>query len=182
MRSLVQNGKTCCGKQFGKKARASREDATISRCLGLSSRSPCAAAGRDLKNFDGLNKELSAHLCQTYTVGVGSHSRRSCRTSSIGWRWRQSYCEDATILMSDGDGLRMAYCWKGASSIKCCNVLKKNTDLAGRTHGYCEITCDDPEAFQCTLDLVAEAHARLQAGGMTQAMYGRIGIMSEVLQ
>ena len=84
--------------------------------------------------------------------------------------------------MSDGDGLRMAYCWKGASSIKCCNVLKKNTDLAGRTHGYCEITCDDPEAFQCTLGFVAEAHARLQAGGMTQAMYGRIGIMSEVLQ
>ena len=90
------------------------------------------------------------------------------------------------ILMSDGDGLRMAYCWRGASSIQCClrhfNVLKKDFDLAGRTRGYCEITCDDPDAFQCAstqefydvVDLVAVAHARLQAGEITSAFHKQI--------
>ena len=89
--------------------------------------------------------------------------------------------------MSDGDGLRMAYCWRGASSIKCClrhsNVLKKGCDLAVRTRGkFCEISCDDPDLFQGTttrefhntLDLVAEAHARFSAGIINKTMYERI--------
>ena len=58
------------------------------------------------------------------------------------------------VCISDGDGLRLAYCWKGASSLHPClrhfNVLKKNSDLAGRVRGYCEITEDDPSKFQCT--------------------------------
>ena len=91
-----------------------------------------------------------------------------------------------SVVISDGDGLRLAYCWRGASSIHAClrhfNVLKKDTDLAGRVPGYCEITCHDPEAFKCTstekfhetLNLIVEAHARLQPGGIDDAMYKRI--------
>ena len=94
------------------------------------------------------------------------------------------------VCISDGDGLRLAYCWKGASSLHPClrhfNVLKKNSDLAGRVRGYCEITEDDPSKFQCTsvekfhdtFDMIAELHARLQTSDVNRATYDRI-CMSE---
>jgi len=79
------------------------------------------------------------------------------------------------VNMSDGDGMRMAYLWKGASGLKAClkhsNVLKRNSDLADRVPGHVEITCHDPtkfvehttQSFHASVDLVAEAHQRLQA-------------------
>ena len=93
-----------------------------------------------------------------------------------------------SILLSDGDGLRMAFGWKGAGGLRAClrhcNVLKKGSDLAGRVTGHCEITCDDPSVFQCTttqqfhdaLDLVAAAHARLEAGTMTKTLFGQVSM------
>ena len=92
---------------------------------------------------------------------------------------------DMGVLISDGDGLRMAMCWNGASSIKPClrhyNVLRKSSDLCGRVHGYAEITCSDPSQFKFSpeklseaVDLIAAAHRRLEAGGCSQAFYKRL--------
>ena len=90
------------------------------------------------------------------------------------------------VNMSDGDGMRMAYLWKGASGLKAClkhsNVLKRDSDLAGRVPGYVEITCHDPDkfiehttqSFHASVDLVAEAHQRLQAGAISVGLVERI--------
>ena len=89
------------------------------------------------------------------------------------------------VLISDGDGLRLACCWNGASSIKPClrhwNVLMKDSDLCGRVDGYVEITCSDPLAFRYdpeklseAVDLIAAAHRRYIAGGCTKAFYKRL--------
>jgi hypothetical protein len=47
-------------------------------------------------------------------------------------------------VLTDGDGWRITCNWNGATSFKPCfrhwNVLKKDSDLAGRRPGYCEIT------------------------------------------
>jgi len=58
-----------------------------------------------------------------------------------------------TNLLSDGDGLRSGYEWRGARSLKPClthyNVCKKNSDLAERVaEGHVEITCSSPELFK----------------------------------
>ena len=86
------------------------------------------------------------------------------------------------ILMSDGDGLRSTYLWKGAGSIKPClkhhNVLKKGSDLANRAEGYVEITCHEPGLFKAATtpdfhlayDVVAESHRRLAAGEIDPAV------------
>ena len=89
------------------------------------------------------------------------------------------------VLISDGDGHRLACSWNGASSVKPCvrhhNVLMKNSDLCGRVDGYVEITCSDPSQFRYSpaklsesVDLVAAAHRRWMAGGCTKAFYKRI--------
>ena len=76
------------------------------------------------------------------------------------------------ILISDGDGLRLAFSWRGASSIKPClkhgNVLKRNSDLVHRGEGFVEITEDNYELFKQTstnefyvsVDKVAAAHRK----------------------
>ena len=55
-------------------------------------------------------------------------------------------------LLADGDGHRLAFEWKGASGLKCClrhwNVLKLNSDLAGRDPTFVEIDCSDPGRFR----------------------------------
>ena len=55
-------------------------------------------------------------------------------------------------LLSDGDGLRQAYDWKGASSIKPClkhyNVFMKGSDLAGRMQDGVEISEHDHKKFK----------------------------------
>ena len=54
-------------------------------------------------------------------------------------------------MLADGDGLRLAFEWKGAAGLKCCprhwNVLKLDSDLAGRNHTFVEIDCSDPSKF-----------------------------------
>jgi len=88
-----------------------------------------------------------------------------------------------TNLLSDGDGLRQAFSWKGASGLKPCfkhfNVFNKNTDLAARDPGYVEIACHDFHAFRSwnpaqlakMVDLLGAAAARVSAGTMTKAQF-----------
>ena len=89
------------------------------------------------------------------------------------------------LIISDGDGLRIAFCWRGAGSIKPClrhaNVLRKDSDLAGRIEGYVEITCDRPDEFKFdpielgeSFDKVEAAHNAVQEGHITQLLYDRI--------
>ena len=85
------------------------------------------------------------------------------------------------ILLSDGDGLRMALQWKGASGLKPCarhfNVYKKGSDLAHRLPGYCEITCTRHEELKCwnvdqfkvAIGVVLEARARFHRGELVAA-------------
>ena len=53
-----------------------------------------------------------------------------------------------TNLLSDGDGHRMGWDWRGAASLKPCwkhfNVFRKDSGLAHRMPGYVEIDCSDP--------------------------------------
>lgn len=87
-------------------------------------------------------------------------------------------------LLSDGDGLRLAYCWKGASGLKPClnhwNVLKKQSDaLTSRAPGYVEISCGDFTKFKKrnvsdfvrSYAKVAAAHTALAAKRMTQTLH-----------
>ena len=78
------------------------------------------------------------------------------------------------ILLSDGDGLRKGLGWKGGNSIRTSiihgNILKKDSDLAGRRPGFVEIDCSDhrklhktnPQEFQDSCDLVRAAHERYE--------------------
>ena len=54
-------------------------------------------------------------------------------------------------VLSDGEGLKVAFDWKGSSGLKPCikhyNVFKKGSDLAHRRPGYCEVTCADATCF-----------------------------------
>ena len=54
-------------------------------------------------------------------------------------------------IISDADGLRAGYAWKGFRALRCClkhsNVLAKNSDLAHRRPGFVEITNADPSLF-----------------------------------
>ena len=89
-------------------------------------------------------------------------------------------------LLSDGDGIRKGYGWRGASSLKASpvhsNILKKGSDLATRAPGFVETDCADPSRlklataaeFHASCDLIAEAHARLSRGDLTQKMFKTI--------
>ena len=90
------------------------------------------------------------------------------------------------ILISDGDGLRLAFSWRGASSLKPClkhgNVVKLGSDLASRARGCVEISCHEPHAFHRTTttefydstDLVEAATERFVAGTMRKQLYDRL--------
>jgi hypothetical protein len=85
-----------------------------------------------------------------------------------------------TNLLSDGDGLRMGWDWKGASSLKPCwkhfNVFKKDSGLAHRMPGYVEIDCSDPAFLRSwsasevyfAADSVAAAADQYAAGAMSK--------------
>jgi hypothetical protein len=93
-----------------------------------------------------------------------------------------------TNLLSDGDGLRQAFNWKGASGLKPCfkhfNVFNKNTDLAARDPGYVEIGCHDVNAFRSwtpaqlnkMVDLLRAAAARVVARTMTKGEFNDLQI------
>ena len=88
-----------------------------------------------------------------------------------------------TNLLSDGDGLRMALDWKGASGLKPCfkhwNVFKLRSGLAHRKRGFVEIDCSNLASFRSwtsehlykVFDSVAVARAACLAGTMTKVMY-----------
>ena len=85
-----------------------------------------------------------------------------------------------TNLLTDGDGHRMGWDWKGASSLKPCwkhfNVFKKDSGLAYRKPGYDEIDCTDPALLRSwsasqvyfAADAVAEAAGKYAAGVMSK--------------
>jgi hypothetical protein len=85
-----------------------------------------------------------------------------------------------TNLLSDGDGLRMGWDWKGAGSLKPCwkhfNVFKKDSGLAHRMPGYVEIDCSDPAFLRSwsasevyfAADSVAAAAGKVAAGTMAK--------------
>jgi hypothetical protein len=85
-----------------------------------------------------------------------------------------------TNLLSDGDGHRMGWDWRGAASLKPCwkhfNVFRKDSGLAHRMPGYVEIDCSDPALLRSwtasevyfAADSVAAAAAKVAAGTMTK--------------
>ena len=90
------------------------------------------------------------------------------------------------VLMSDGDGLRKAFAWRGASSMRPCfrhsNVLKKDSGLLEHLEGWVEITHSEPSDFQVRtammffdgVDKVEAAHRRAQARGITKTLFENI--------
>ena len=91
-------------------------------------------------------------------------------------------------ILSDGDGLRMCWDWRGASSMKPCwkhmNVLKRGSDLVGRRAGFVEITCTDRSQFRSwstsqlysAVDSLADASRRMTAGELQRSVYQDIEI------
>lgn len=87
------------------------------------------------------------------------------------------------VMLSDGDGQRLAWDWKGSASLKPCfrhfNVFKKNSNLAHRRPGYVEITCCDPAAFSVmptvdlfvVVDTLVVAQRRVEEGNMTKRRF-----------
>ena len=78
------------------------------------------------------------------------------------------------VLLTDGDGHRMALDWRGSAALKPCfkhfNVWKRGSDLANRQAGHVEITCDDHCRLKRTtashiaddVEVLSEAHRRVE--------------------
>lgn len=91
-----------------------------------------------------------------------------------------------TNVLSDGDGLRQAWDWKGASSLHPCfkhpNVFRLGSDLAARRPGYVEMDCFDVCKFRSwsaaelfsAADTVAEAENRMLDSRITKTMFNEI--------
>jgi hypothetical protein len=89
-------------------------------------------------------------------------------------------------MLTDGDGWRLVFDWRGHGSLKPCfrhwNVLRKNSDLAWRRPGYCEISCPDVNQFRTwraqdihkAVDLLAAASARVDAGTLPRARFAEL--------
>jgi hypothetical protein len=87
-----------------------------------------------------------------------------------------------TNFLSDGDGHRLCWDWRGASSLKPCwkhfNVWKLGSGLAARQPGYVEIDCSDTAQFRSwtasqvysAADIVVAAESRVLAREMTKKM------------
>ena len=85
-----------------------------------------------------------------------------------------------TNLLSDGDGHRMGWDWKEASSLKPCwkhfNVFNKDSGLAYRRPGFVEIDSTDPARLRSwsasqvyrAADAVAAAAGKTAAGKMSK--------------
>ncbi len=106
----------------------------------------------------------------------------------IGGTHTMLYARVANLL-SDGDGLRSALDWRGASSTKpCfrhCNIFAKDSDLAHRSPGFEDITCSDPSKFKTwtgkdvwtAVDVLQGAHARVASGNMRMEQVNKLGQM-----
>ena len=94
------------------------------------------------------------------------------------------------FLLADGDGLRLALDWRGASSLKPCfrhgNVWKANSDMAHRMDGHVEHTCAFPRLFKTTaadtLELMVDelvlARAQHSAGLITKGSLENLQLVS----
>jgi len=86
-------------------------------------------------------------------------------------------------ILADYDGVRLGWDWKGANSLRpclrCWNVFKKNSDVAGRLPNCVEITCADKrklvrrsnEDFINDVDLISEAGAAWAAGRLAKVRF-----------
>jgi hypothetical protein len=86
-------------------------------------------------------------------------------------------------VVADGDGLRLALDWVGASGLRPCwkhnNVMKKDSDLASRSANFVEIDCWDTSRFRRSdskdiatiVDLLKVAKAKVDAGTMTATRF-----------
>ena len=92
----------------------------------------------------------------------------------------RSYTMKARIscLLSDGEGIKVAFDWRGGSSMHPCvkhwNVLKKGSDLAHRRECCVEVTCSDATQYRpwsqstisTTIGALNEAQRRVDAGAL----------------
>jgi hypothetical protein len=88
-----------------------------------------------------------------------------------------------TNLLSDGDGHKLAYDWKGASSLRPClrhvNVLKLQSGLAHRSPDHVEISCPDhtlmrpatKASIEVMADILVGAKSRVDAGTMSPSEF-----------
>ena len=79
------------------------------------------------------------------------------------------------VLMSDGDGIRIGFDWRGQSGLKPCfkhfNVWKIDSDMAGRQPGHVEITCGDATKFCAYTD--ADYYGSVDSAIEAKRMYNR---------
>ena len=92
-------------------------------------------------------------------------------------------------IMSDGEGLKMAFDWKGASSLKpcfsCSNVWKRGSDIANRKAGHVEIGCTTPSSLRSfthqeldnNVDLLLESQRRVHAGLCTKCRHENLELV-----
>ena len=92
-------------------------------------------------------------------------------------------------VLSDGDGLKIAFDWRGGSSLKpcflCTNVFKKNSGLAHRRAGYVEITCATPDSFHArdlrelnaNIDMLMQSQRQCNVGTVTKTQHHQLEIM-----
>lgn len=95
-----------------------------------------------------------------------------------------------TNVMGDGDGLRQAYSWRGATSLKPClkhfNVLKKASNLAEFGVEYCEVTSHAMGEFKSwptgevgrITEMLREANRRVSSGDMTMTKFEELQVAS----
>ena len=95
-----------------------------------------------------------------------------------------------SILLSDGDGLRMALSWKGANALRPCfrhsNTVSKRSRLSDIGEELVDITCADFEKFKTNgssyledlMELLVEAQARHERGEMSGRDFDQICLAS----
>ena len=88
-----------------------------------------------------------------------------------------------SCILADYDGVRVGWDWKGANGmrpcLRCCNVFKKDADVAGRIGSSVEITCTNEASlvertdsyFENDVDLVIDAARSYSAGRIAKAQF-----------
>ena len=142
---------------------------------------PMAVRCTQMNSVAGGWSRILAFLLHDMFLGVHGFS-----TAGIAFTYGgRDYLVFAKLanLLSDGDGLRKAIGWRGGASLRPSfihgNILKKNSDLAGRAPGFVEISCSDDtqlhkttlQEFQDSCDFVAEAFNRFTHGIITKTLF-----------
>ena len=155
-------------------------------CISQGSTWFCPVAVR-INEIDKVQGGWShAFACYLHRMFLGEHG---AQTVGIAFSYQnRDYVVFAVLghLLSDGDGLRKATGWKGASSLRPSllhgNILKKDSDLATRAPGFVEISCTDralPIAttsaeFEDSAELVEEAFNQYSNRDINKTMYEKI--------